>query len=253
VNFVAKDKFTESASLKSFPGPAHPHPKVRKPFCGLIERREARRLTWRGWLLVLSIFLVFVIVIGRNLAFFLALSAPIDGEVLVVEGWAPDYALTSAISEFKRHPYSRLYVTGGPLQSGAPLSEYKTYAELGAATILRLGLGPESVQAVPAPAIRKDRTYTSALALKDWFRQHGVAAHRLNLISVGPHSRRTHLLFRKVFNGEAEIGVLAIEDEAYDPARWWQSSAGVRAVLDELIAYGYARVFFHSDQATGAP
>jgi len=34
----------------------------------------------------------------------------------------------AAIAEFKQHHYDRLFVTGIPLQQGAPLSEYKNYA-----------------------------------------------------------------------------------------------------------------------------
>ena len=201
----------------------------------------------------MAVLLGLVVAIGRALPSFLAVNAPVASDLLVVEGWAPDYALTAAIAEFKRHPYARLYVTGGPLQSGAPLSEYKTYAELGAATIGRLGLGTESVQAVPAAAIRKDRTYTSALALNDWLRNHNIAAHGLNVISVGPHARRTRLLFEKAFGNEAKVGMIAIEDQDYDPKHWWRSSAGVRSVVDEMIAYGYARLFFRPASEKALP
>ena len=218
--------------------------KLRKPFWGLVRRRESWSLTWRGRFLLLAVFLGLVVITGMRLPFFLAVNAPITADVLVVEGWAPDYALRAAISEFRQHPYTRIYVTGGPLQSGAPLSEYKTYAGLGTAIIVRLGFGAESVQAVPAPAIRKDRTYASALALKSWLHEHGVAARRLNVISVGSHARRTRLLFEKAFGNEANVGMIAIEDRDYDPNQWWKSSAGVRSVIDELIAYAYARFLF---------
>jgi len=36
----------------------------------------------------------------------------------------------TAIAEFKQNHYARLFVTGIPLQQGAPLSEYKNYAYL---------------------------------------------------------------------------------------------------------------------------
>ena len=226
---------------------------MRKPFLGLVQRREGWRLTWRGRFLSCAVFLGLVVFLGRGLSSFLALNAPITADVLVVEGWAQDYALTAAIAEFKQHTYTRLYVTGGPLQTGAPLSEYKTYAELGAATIGRLGIGGESVQAVPASGIRRDRTYTSALALKDWLREHGVVARRMNVISVGPHARRTRLLFEKAFSGDMKVGMIAIEDQDYDPKHWWRSSAGVRSVVDELIAYGYVRLFFHPSSEKPLP
>jgi hypothetical protein len=132
-----------------------------------------------------------------------------------------------------------------PLEQGAPLSEYKTYAELGAATLLKLGLDRDSVQAVPTPAVRQDRTYASALVLKQWLQQHNAMPAELNLISLGAHARRSRLLFEKAFGQDARVGIIALENQDYDPEHWWKSSQGVRTVTDELIAYGYARLVFH--------
>lgn len=217
-----------------------------RPFRGLVRRREKWVLTWRGRALVLAILAGLLLIVGKQLPAFLCLNAPIPSQVLVVEGWAPDYALTAAISEFKQHAYTRLFVTGGPLEAGAPLSEYKTFADLGAATILRLGLNAPQVQSVPAPKMRKDRTYTSAVALKDWLEQHGPVPRRFNVVSVGAHARRTHLLFEMAFGKEARIGIISIEDQDYEPRHWWRSSHGVRATIDELVAYTYARLLFRA-------
>jgi hypothetical protein len=220
--------------------------KERRPCWGLLRRRESWFLTCRGWLLLVVILTGLVVMPGRKLSSFLSVNAPVQADALVVEGWAPDYALAAAISEFKRNSYTRLYVTGGPLLSGAPLSEYKTYAELGAATLLRLGLSEQAVQAVPAPPMRKDRTFTSAVAFKDWLQQHKTSPKGINVISVGPHARRTRLLFEKALGNEPQVGIISIEDQDYDPRHWWKSSHGVRAVIDESIAYGYARLFFRA-------
>lgn len=190
----------------------------------------------------------------RSVHPFLATSDPIPGEALVVEGWATDYALEDAIAEFRRHDYRMLYVTGGPLERGVPLSEYKTYAELGAATLVRLGLDKAAVQPVPAPWVRQDRTFTAAVALRNWLRQHNAMPAQVNVITVGTHARRSRLLFEKAFAGGLRVGIVAIEDRAYDAKRWWTSSNGVRAVTGEMLAYGYARLFFRAptDQG-GAP
>ena len=169
---------------------------------------------------------------------------PVPGGVLVVEGWSPDYALEMAKTEAERNSYHKLYVTGGPLEEGAPLSEYKTYAELGAATLQRMGMSKDAVQAVPAPYERKDRTYTGAVALRDWFQQHGGVPNTIDLISIGAHSRRSRLLFQMAFGNDTRVGIIAVKDRSYDPNHWWKSSAGVRAVLGEMIAYGYARFLF---------
>lgn len=175
---------------------------------------------------------------------FLAVTEPVPAEVLVVEGGVPDYVLEEARVIFKRHRYRRLYVTGGPLGHGGPLSDYKTYAELGAATLVRMGMSESALVAVPAPLVRRDRTYTSGVALKNWLLQHAASETSINLVSMGAHARRSQLLFQKAFGENSRVGIIAIENREYDPKRWWQFSEGVRTVVDELIAYVYALVVF---------
>lgn len=163
---------------------------------------------------------------------------------MAVEGWAPDYALGEALNEFKREGYEKIYVTGGPLEWGAPLSEYKTYAERGAAVLLKLGADTNRLQAVPSGHVRADRTYAAALALRDWSRAHGVQLTKVQLVSEGPHARRSRLLFARVLGPEVQVGITSVPVHDYDPSRWWRSSAGVRGVIGELLAYGYAKFLF---------
>jgi hypothetical protein len=209
---------------------------------GFLQRRERLLPTWRGWLVLLFAGTALVVFSVRGAYSFLAVNDPVYNGALVVEGWLPDYALQQAVTEFRRDHYSRIFVTGGPLEYGAPLSEYRTYAERGAATLLRLGLSTNAVQAVPAPKVRADRTYASAVALKNWLDQHGAAETNFNVISLGPHSRRSRLLFENALGSSYRVGVTMVEDEDYDAGRWWESSAGVRTVMDEMIAYWYARL-----------
>lgn len=216
--------------------------KQRKPLLGFLERRECLVPTLRGWLVLLLACTALVVLSVRGAYSFLAVNDPVCGGALVVEGWLPDYALRQSITEFRRDHYSKMFVTGGPLEHGAPLSEYRTFAELGAATLLRLGADTNAVQAVPAARVRVDRTYASAVALKNWLDQHGVGDTNFNIISFGPHSRRSRLLFEKALGSGCRVGVTTIENEDYDARRWWKSSAGVRTVIDEMIAYWYARL-----------
>jgi uncharacterized SAM-binding protein YcdF (DUF218 family) len=179
---------------------------------------------------------------------FLAVNDPRPGGVLVVEGWAADYALEAAVADFKQFSYEKVYVTGGPIEWGAPLSSYKTYAELGTATLLALGMSSNVVQAVPAPRVKQDRTYACAVALKKWVDEHGVQLTRINLVTVGPHARRSRLLFQKSFGKDMPIGVVAIAEPDYDAQHWWRSSMGFRGVTGEAIAYLYARFLFRPRQ-----
>ena len=164
--------------------------------------------------------------------------------VLVVEGWMPDYGMKEVITETQRKPYVLLVVTGGPLERGAPLSEYGTYAALGAATLAKLGASSPPPQSVPAMDVYRDRTFASAFALRDWLKERGPIPATINLVSLGAHARRSRLLFNKVFGPDVEIGIIAVPDRSYDAQHWWRSSQGFRSVTDEFIGYLYARFIF---------
>jgi len=198
----------------------------------------------RGVLLLLILFACLLIFGFRNIQAFLAVNDPAPEGILVVEGWSPDYALETAKLEEQGNPYHLLYVVGGPLEQGAPLSQYPTYADLGAAILLRMGMSQDTVQAVPSGYVYKDRTYAEAVALSIWLRQHGLSPKEINLISLGAHARRSRLLFEKAFGKSTRVGIIAVEDRNYDPAHWWKTSEGVRSVISETIAYGYARFLF---------
>jgi len=214
------------------------------------RRREVILPTWRGWLLFLVLLVALCALAARGLYPFLAVTDSLPGGVLVVEGWAPDHALKLAIGEFSSNRYEKVFVTGVPVDYGAPLSEYKTYAQAGAATLIAMGLDSNVVQAVPAPNVRQDRTYASALALRQWFKAHGGLPKRVNLMTEGPHARRSRLLYHIALGDEVKMGVIAVKPFGYDSTKWWRFSAGVRGVLSELIGYVYARLVFSPAEET---
>jgi hypothetical protein len=220
--------------------------KRTRKFCGLLRRREVLVPTWQGWLVLLLSTALLAVGFIRSIQPFLALNATANGGVLVAEGWVPDYVLQAAVDEFQRHDYDGFYVTGGPLDRGAPLSKYKTYAELGASVVARLGLESSLVDAVPVQYVRKDHTYASAVALKKWLGKKGRDARSLTVISLGAHARRTRLLYQMAFGPGTEIGIIAVPDRDYDASRWWVSSAGVRDVVNETVAYLYVRLLFRA-------
>lgn len=218
-----------------------------QPFLfGFLRRRSCVTPTWRGWCALLLLCAVTATAAVRGAYAFLAVNDPMPGGVLVAEGWGNDDFKASVMAEFKRNHYDGLFVTGGPIENGAPLSEYKTWGELGAATLERMGVNPKVLHAVPAPPVRQDRTYASAMALKKWLREHGIAAAKINVMSVGAHSRRTRLLFEKAFGADAKVGIIATEEQTFNSRRWWTSSQGFREVTDEMAAYFYARFLFHA-------
>jgi hypothetical protein len=216
---------------------------------GLLRRRSCLMPTWRGWVLGLLGFILVAVLVVREVHPFLAVNHPVDSKAMVIEGWLPDYALEVVVREFNRGNYEKLYVTGGPIEWGAPLSEYKTYAQRGAAILLKMGLSTNVIQAVPGPHVRQDRTYAAAVAFHQWLVQNGVPLKEVNLMSLGPHARRSWLLFEKGLGKDVMVGVTAIPIEDYDERRWWKSSQGVRMLIDESVAYAYARIFFRTPKS----
>lgn len=215
-----------------------------EPYFGLIQRKECLRLTWRGRLLLLTLVMLVLFGLGHGVYPFLAAHESLPGGFLIVEGWAPDYVFDAVTNEFARNRYEKIYVTGNPIDKGAPLLEYKTAAELGAATLAKMGMDTNCFQAVPAPLVQQDRTYTSALTLKKTLAAQGKLPAKLNIVTLGAHARRTRMLFERAFDTNAVIGVIAFPCRDFDEEHWWRSSPGVRTVMSELFAYGYARFIF---------
>ena len=218
--------------------------KARNPCLPLLQRKECLVPTWRGWLVLLFTFAIVSAVAIRGAYGFLAPNDPLPGGLLVVEGWASDQIMASTLDEYRRNHYEGVLTTGGPVELGGALHNYKTYADLGRATLIQMGMNPDVPKAVPAEAVVRDRTHASATALKKWLREHGVVAQKINIMGSGAHSRRTRLIYEKAFQGNMKIGITTSRELEFDPKRWWTSSQGVRIVLGESIAYLYARLFF---------
>jgi hypothetical protein len=182
----------------------------------------------------------------------------------------PDYALQGAVGEIKRGGYRRVIIPGGGLPEYWRTSTYKTEAEVVAATLAAMGVETNLVVALPRSHDLRDRTYSAALAVRAWLESSHPAVRSVNLYSVGPHSRRSWLLYQRAFEsqvkvsvpgaltpspspirwervaaGRVKVGVFSYPDDRYDPKRWWASSDGFREVLGEGIAYLYARILFH--------
>jgi hypothetical protein len=217
------------------------------PQLRLRKRVEVWVPTLPGWCLIGTVAILLFWMAVRSAHPFLALTSRVDAQLLVIEGWVPDFALEDLRAEFGRGNYQRLVITGGPIEKGEPLLEYRTWPDLTKAVMLKRGWDLQHVVSLPSKAVKRDRTYTSALALREWISRTGMDVRGINIYSLGPHARRTRLLFRAALGSEKEIGVISGEDESYDSKKWWTTSQGVRKVLDEAIAYLYARFLFRPD------
>jgi uncharacterized SAM-binding protein YcdF (DUF218 family) len=214
--------------------------------CGLVTRKERWGLSWPGRLIVLvAIFLTFYLCFFRVYPF-LATTHRVNASALVVEGWIHEYAIRAALKEFQSNHYEKIFTTGGPVEgNGGYVNDYQTSASVGADLLKKYGLPDDSVQMVPSRVMDRDRTYGSAVALRNWFRDHNVRVSGIDVVTENLHARRTQLLYQKVFGRQVPVGIIGVQNPDYDPKHWWRYSDGVREVLGESLAYLYARFLFY--------
>lgn len=212
---------------------------------GILVKKERWGLSWRGWLIVFAgVLLTFSSFLFRIYPF-LAVTHRVDTNVLVVEGWIHEYAIRAAIKEFQSNHYQRVFTTGGPVEgTGGYINDYNTAASVGADLLRKNGLSNELPQMVPSRVMERDRTYGSAVALRNWFREHNMPVRSINVVTEDVHARRTCLLFQKALGHNVAVGVIAVTNPDYDASHWWRYSEGVKAVFAESFAYIYARLLF---------
>jgi uncharacterized SAM-binding protein YcdF (DUF218 family) len=219
-------------------------------FWGIFLRRERWSLSWRGWLLFALVLLVTFFVLLRWTYPFLAVTHRVDTNVLVVEGWIHEYAIRAAVKEFQSNHYERVLTTGGPVAGiGGYINDFQTSASVGADLLKKAGVPDEFLQMVPSRISGRDRTYSSAVALRDWIQKRQSAVRRINVLTENTHARRTWMLFQKALGKNVQVGVIAVPNPDYDNRRWWGYSEGVKDVGSEALAYVYARLFFHPSES----
>jgi uncharacterized SAM-binding protein YcdF (DUF218 family) len=216
----------------------------------IFRKKERWALTWFGRLLKLLLILGLGLWYFMGIHPFLATTHPVDAELMVVEGFIPDYAVEQAGKIFEDGSYKLIAITGNKRLKGAHLDMYENDGEYTAATLVDQGFDPSRIIVVPVTGeVKRDRTFASALALKAVIKNNDAAFKSFNLVTLGCHARRSRLLFQKAMGSDVEVGVIAVSDESYDAKIWWKSSNGFREVVKENIAWIYARLFFSNDKS----
>ena len=211
----------------------------------LIVKKECRRLTWRGWLLLLLAFYFIYRLFLGDICDYLSVNEPVDAKTLIVEGWVDDHALKDAIDYYHDHHFKHLIVTGQPVTQWKNYVRFKNTADAAIAVLRDNGFNDSIFKAVIPRTVFIDRTYNTAVASRIIFEKHPDWEHSFNLFSVGVHARRTRLMFKRAFPDDFKIGILSDVDPTFDPKHWWKTSKGFRNVSNEFVAFSYVWLFFH--------
>lgn len=203
------------------------------------RRRALPWPTWRFCLCALLTAAGLLTLAGRSVHSWLAVTAPVPGaRYFVVEGWVPDRVLNAVIPITEDAGATRVFCTGIPLEHGSYLTPWKTYADVSANTLARLGMKPSMICPVPCADVKTERTRAMATALKNILDHEPVpdTGRKINLITLGTHARRSRAIFQDVLGPDWQIGVISIAATTYDAALWYQQSEGAKNVLSELSA-----------------
>jgi hypothetical protein len=197
-----------------------------------------------GWLALLLGAAVCTLALLRGLYPFLAVTQPVGAAVLVVDGWLGDKELDGAIEVFRAGGYERIVTTGGPLHSWPESSPESTYAHRAADYLRRHGVGTAPITAAPSPITNQDRTYRSALMVRAWARRSGIELGKIDVVTRGPHARRSRLLYEEAFGRLVQVGVISIRPQDYDERQWWRSSTAAQDVAEQAVGLLWVELFF---------
>jgi uncharacterized SAM-binding protein YcdF (DUF218 family) len=245
------DTLGDSSTPNAFGASRLAQPEPPRAVWGLFDRKKRWGLSWRGRLVLASALLLVGALVLKGVYPFLAITHRVNANILVVEGWIHEYAIRAALKEFQSNHYEEIFTTGGPVEgTGGYKNDFCTSASVGADLLRKNGLANGSVQIVPSRIMDRDRTYGSAIALRNWFLDHNMAVSGIDVVTEDVHARRTRLLFQKAFGKDVQVGIIGVANVDYPANRWWHYSQGLKDVVSEFAAYLYARLlFFPSEPA----
>jgi len=212
----------------------------------LFRRREVILPTLWGGLLAVFLLGAVATWLGRHLGPWLAVSQPAASAgaapvaLLVVEGWLGERELDDAAAYARQHGYRRVVASGGPIQSFSP---FASYAER-AAQRLRERLPGMAVEAVPTPHTKQDRSFASAVWVRDWAQQRAIPVETIDVYSLGAHARRTRMLYRLAFGENTRVGIIAGLPHDSDIQHWWTTSEAAKDVLMEAVSLAWTLCCF---------
>jgi hypothetical protein len=210
----------------------------------LVRRKSVWLPTFAGWLAIWAAAVASGAVLSACIYPFLATNNPIGAPVLVVEGWMAPSQLDHAAEAYRNGSYRRLFVAGGPLVLWPGDPPYASTAERAARYLAARGVPSSALVVVPTGELLRHRTYHSARAVHARIDAEGASVSAIDVVSAGPHARRSRFLYALAFGSGTRVGILAASPAEYEPHAWWRSSAGIQDVAGQFFALVWAGLFF---------
>ena len=134
---------------------------------------------------------------------FLAINAPEQTRILVVEGWISETGIKYAADQLLSDSYDHAFITGGPISGfGGYTSDFNTYAHYGFSRLLKKEVSRDRLTRVPSRVTERDRTYSSAVVLRQYLATNNIQPTAVNILTDSVHARRSRLLFKAALGPE---------------------------------------------------
>jgi len=203
--------------------------------------------TFLGALIIIISGFVVILFLIANTYSFLAPNVSPASKTLVIEGWIPESGLKNALAYYEANQYKHMIITGVPITQWTYSSPFSNMADASAGTMKQFFFRDTIYRAIIPSTIERDRTYSTAVALKHLLPVWNISSDTFDVYSMGAHARRSYLMFKKAFP-DAHIGLITDTDPSFDHKKWYATSRGFRTVFSELISYFYSYFLFRPNE-----
>jgi len=121
------------------------------------------------------------------------------------------------------------------------VNNFNSNAELCRNRLIAYGIDSNLVIAVPAKRVIINRTLTSVLAFRNWLNSTDKSVTGINIISLGDHSRRSWIIYKKIMGKPYEIGVISLPEDENNEFQ----KPKILSALYELIGIIYYRIILN--------
>jgi hypothetical protein len=180
---------------------------------------------------------------------FFSVTRRLAAEVLVADGWIGRDGIRAAAEEFKLGGYEFIVVSGDMTEERRKQSDDDLTAEQ---ELVGLGIPKDRIITAPNPQVSRQRTFVSVVAAWKALETRGVRPKVLNLFTLGPHARRSRLVYAKVFGPATQVGVIAFVPPEYEVKPWWLSKRRTLCLLKEFVGYPF-EILLNSARSSNSP
>jgi Ca-dependent carbohydrate-binding module xylan-binding len=111
------------------------------------------------------------------------------------------------------YQFNSVYDIGSIGGNNRIVNDYESHPQVIRNKLIADGMDSSEVVAITGKRTSINRTLVSALAVRKWIRATKPEITGINIVSMGVHSRRTWLTYRKVLGKSFSTGVISLPDE----------------------------------------